>query len=350
MMNVNKTRIEWVDVLKFLGIWAIYIAHFGDDAGRIGAFGFIYRVPMFFFAAGFFSTSSLKDTFVNFIKKKTLQLMVPYAFFSVIALIVWTIQNDWEFAQIKVAFISFAYGIRNQVYAVSLWFIPTLYIVIVINYIILKLFKSQIIALAISIAMLIASQTLLPHNPLFQPSWFMNIDSAFYYYFFFSLGTSLFPYLNKEQTSFRGQLLAGALAIVSFVTTVIFFLKSPTWLFDKIALQAPLISTFALSYTVFSVIVGLIIIYFNIVVAKLIAHISFLAELGRETLIFCGTENVMKSVFIDLLAMIGLKINLVDPLLTVIFSLICLIVSKFTLVRFLYAYFPKAVGKLNSTD
>ena len=51
----NNTRIAWVDVFKFLGIWAIYIGHFGEAAGKVYPFVFTYHVPMFFFAAGFFA-------------------------------------------------------------------------------------------------------------------------------------------------------------------------------------------------------------------------------------------------------------------------------------------------------
>jgi len=346
-MNNDKPRIAWVDILKFLGIWAIYIAHFGSDAGKLATFGFVYRVPMFFFAAGFFSSKTIKEPFVSFLKKKSLQLMLPYAFFSAFALIVLTLQNNWEFAQIKTASASFVFGIRNEISAGSLWFIPTLYFVYILNYIVLKTVKSQLFSLFISAGISIASLTLLPQDPSVQPSWFMNIDSAFYYFFYFSLGVVMFPYLNKDQNSRRGKILAGVFALVSLAITVVIFIKSPAWLFDKLALQIPVVSTFKLSFAFFSIIIGLIIIYFNIVIAKLIAHISFLAEMGRDTLIFCGTENVMKSVFIDMFTMIGLKIDLINPLITVIFSLICLIVSKFTLVRFLYTYFPKAVGRIN---
>ena len=85
IMNTDQDRIAWVDVFKFFGIWAIYIGHFGAKAGKVYPFVFAYHVPMFFFAAGFFSARYLKDTPLTFIKKKTLQLMLPYVFFSLVA-------------------------------------------------------------------------------------------------------------------------------------------------------------------------------------------------------------------------------------------------------------------------
>ena len=53
--NNRKTRHDWVDALKFLGIFAIYLGHLGLGAGKLYPFVFSYHVPLFFFAAGFFT-------------------------------------------------------------------------------------------------------------------------------------------------------------------------------------------------------------------------------------------------------------------------------------------------------
>ena len=59
MDHVNS-RLEWADVLKALGIIAIYVGHFGKDAGGLYLFVFSYHVPLFFFAAGLFA--KVKET------------------------------------------------------------------------------------------------------------------------------------------------------------------------------------------------------------------------------------------------------------------------------------------------
>ena len=108
-MESNHDRIAWVDVFKFFGIWAIYIGHFGSKAGKVYPFVFTYHVPMFFFAAVFFSARYLKDTPLTFIKKKTLQLMLPYVFFSLVALTVFSFQISWEFPEIVVDFLRISF-------------------------------------------------------------------------------------------------------------------------------------------------------------------------------------------------------------------------------------------------
>jgi hypothetical protein len=237
---------------------------FGAKAGKVYPFVFTYHVPMFFFAAGFFSARYLKDTPLVFIKKKTLQLMLPYVFFSLGALAVFTLQNSWEFPEIKSAFISTLFGIRNQVFAGSLWFIPCLYLMVIGDYFIRKLIKPQALVLVIAIGAFIISQTLLPNNPALKPSWFMNIDSALYYYVYYVLGAVLFPLIAKDPTDTIHKTVSIALAIVSAMVTLITFILGSAWFLGKITAVFPIISTFQLATAFFNVIIALVIIYFNV--------------------------------------------------------------------------------------
>lgn len=348
-MNANHERIAWVDILKFLGIWAIYIGHFGNNAGRAYHFVFTYDVPLFFFAAGFFSVRYLKDSLSVFIKKKTMQLMVPYVFFSLLALTVFTIQNDWNILQVKSASMGFILGVRDHILAGSLWFLPCLYIIIVGDYFVRKLFKSQAITLFVAIGTFLVSQTLLPNNPANNPSWFMNLDSALFYYIYYSLGALMFPFVNREAKTTFQQIGTIALAALASMVTVITFFLTPAWFFGKTAALFPAISTLKIPIAFFNLFIALTIIYTNIVAAKFLAHISFLGNLGKETLAFCGTEDVVKIMITQLLAMINLKVRLINPFVTIAFALVCLVVSKYTLIGFLNTHFPWMVGKKIST-
>lgn len=39
----NNTRIDWIDALKFLGIFLIYIAHFADSSGKICLYAYAFH-------------------------------------------------------------------------------------------------------------------------------------------------------------------------------------------------------------------------------------------------------------------------------------------------------------------
>ncbi len=175
----------------------------------------------------------------------------------------------------------------------------------------------------------------------------MNLDSALYFYAYYALGAILFPLIAKDPKDSTQKILAAILTVASSIVTVITFILGSQWFFGKITSVLPAISAFQLTSAFFNMSIALVIIYFNVVIAKLFAHVPVLGELGRETLIFCGTEDITKNILSQLLAMLNLKLRLITPLITVLFSLICLLISKYTLVRFFNTYFPWAVGKAN---
>ena len=56
-----KERIKYLDIAKFIGIFCIYLGHFGEQAGYAYNFVFWFHVPLFFFLSGISETFS-KDT------------------------------------------------------------------------------------------------------------------------------------------------------------------------------------------------------------------------------------------------------------------------------------------------
>ncbi|EIX7714958.1 acyltransferase family protein, partial [Shigella flexneri] len=91
--NNRKTRHDWVDALKFLGIFAIYLGHLGLGAGKLYPFVFSYHVPLFFFAAGFFTIKKNDLSIFDYIKSKFYRLMIPYFTFAFTILIINTINS-----------------------------------------------------------------------------------------------------------------------------------------------------------------------------------------------------------------------------------------------------------------
>jgi hypothetical protein len=53
----------------------------------------------------------------------------------------------------------------------------------------------------IGMGLFVFTEYLLPYRPIFEPSWFWNIDSALYYFFYYALGYAVFPYIRKLLSS-----------------------------------------------------------------------------------------------------------------------------------------------------
>ena len=73
----SQERISWIDCLKFIAIFFIYLGHFCDASGKFYGFVFIFHVPLFFICSGFFAKNYEKLSFKEFIFKTIKRLLIP---------------------------------------------------------------------------------------------------------------------------------------------------------------------------------------------------------------------------------------------------------------------------------
>lgn len=175
--TVSEQRIEWVDVLKLLGIIAIYLGHFQSSAGKLYPFVFEYHVPLFFFMSGFFATKIHEETAVQFIKRKFCVLMLPYFLFAFLSEVVAALSANLNAHQVSHDLIKYLLGIRNTLPAGQLWFFPCLFLVTVIYYFLSRLVKNKYI-------ILVLATVVFGFININTPSWLWNLDSAFSYLFY----------------------------------------------------------------------------------------------------------------------------------------------------------------------
>jgi len=72
-------RLPWIDVFKGIGILAVVLGHCSPDS--LAKYIYWFHMPLFFFISGYlYQPITSKD----FLKKKTLRLLVPYAVFLVL--------------------------------------------------------------------------------------------------------------------------------------------------------------------------------------------------------------------------------------------------------------------------
>ncbi len=113
---------------------------------------FIYciHMPLFFFVAGFllkYSCDKRKKPYTQFIKNKAVKFLVPYFTLSLIALLPKIILSSYVNEEVSFEFIYFVKTIfspRDNVWG-HFWFLPTLLIIYMFSYLLLKLFKSKFV-------------------------------------------------------------------------------------------------------------------------------------------------------------------------------------------------------------
>ena len=152
-----KTRIEAIDLIKGLAIIAVVLGHVLVDKGFLNAWVSSFQVPLFFFAAGLgFSVKRPPSqdadgtkraslfgsgkTFGAFVAKKLRQLMLPYALFGVVAIIIYLVMGTLAASilgrgEADLSALDCLYGLIYGTAALPqlfvyrpLWFLPCLFV------------------------------------------------------------------------------------------------------------------------------------------------------------------------------------------------------------------------------
>ena len=141
MNKSNKVRIPYLDFLKFFAIASVLLGHSveqttGNDFwdNPIWSFIYTYHMPLFMLLCGYFFGSSLKLTFVELVKKKFVQLVIPSlsAFFIMYVFVTATNYNPCP------ELMDFSwFGFFNAV-----WFLKCVFFCYLIGYLFLKTLRN----------------------------------------------------------------------------------------------------------------------------------------------------------------------------------------------------------------
>ena len=88
-----------------------------------------------------------------------------------------------------------------------------------------------------------------------------------------------------------------------------------------------------------SILLASFLILFNIMIAILLSKIDFLKEIGKETMILCGTEQLIKLIFTDFLSLFGFSLKMNNPAVAMIQTFIVLWINY----KFMVPIFKKYI-------
>lgn len=323
----NKIRLEWVDCLKFLGIYAIYIGHFGSSAGVITPFVFSYHVPLFFFAAGFFAKKG-DLSLIMFTWEKFKRLMIPYFTFAILIILIKALSAGYDVKTIINIFLEHTIsGIRTKPFVGSIWFINCLFTILIIDNISLRILKSNNLVFLISLLSFVVSQTILGHNPLITPKWFWNLDSAMAYWWCLSLGRLLFTWLCNKK--FLEKSLGGHLIFSFLIFSAAYQLyDGKSFLMVVSSLISQSFSHGNIFYMADTLYTTTSLILLNVFIAKIISSSTIIQSMGRNTLNICGLEYITKLFIPSIIALFGLNFAIKDPYSAIAYTFFCLYISN----------------------
>lgn len=214
----SKKSIYWIDNLKFIGILLVIIGH--NDT-RLTTYIYSFHMPLFFLMSGIVFNKEKwgAGTFKDFIKNRANSLLLPYFVLAMILYIIWIpMAVLQEMPLTKEVLIKNFIGIfyvngahEFMTWGVPMWFLPCLFLVNIIFYVIYNKFKSYTPLVLIIMSVV---GYCLGFVPLKMP-W--SIDVAVTSVFFYGVGFLLKDIIYRYEVSIKKLPILIILIIISFI-------------------------------------------------------------------------------------------------------------------------------------
>ena len=142
-MANGKERLTFVDTARAIAIFLVIVGHLVPGESPIFRFIFAFHMPVFFFLSGY-CTKRTEEPFLRFVGKKAKALLIPYAVFALISVILLLIFPVFREAEgIKAYVVRYLYITQPYAWFGALWFLVCLFICSVMFYCILKIWDGK---------------------------------------------------------------------------------------------------------------------------------------------------------------------------------------------------------------
>ncbi len=188
--QISNKRLNYIDAARAIGIFAIVMGH-TVSSGAVRQYLYSFHVPLFFFLSGL--VFSVKKDFLTFLAQKAKQLLVPYVCFSLLGTAVYAILGSF----VKDSLSRNVGDVPTQLFNIlkgypdanaPLWFLPTLFIILILSFGICKFSENRSKFLIPSICVFLFGFTLLERQFLKINLLPFKIDAIPHLMFFFLLG------------------------------------------------------------------------------------------------------------------------------------------------------------------
>ncbi len=330
----KKPRKHWIDIAKGIGIVFVMLGH--TLIGKtITSYTYIFNLPTFIFMSGYLFNFKKYVNFQQFFKTRAKSILIPYIGLSIISIIFYKFYFNmplYDYTTIGNMAIVFLTGIRNQIfYNIPLWFLPTLFAIEVIFYLIRKI-NNKYIEIILIIAL--SSFFVLKWNTLYNPKLFWTIDTGLFYLLFFALGYYIRNEIFKLKLSKTAQNILFVLALT--INTLPIYAKN---IYEYI-----LTSSTGLAYYMVLTLTALVGIYVVIKISQILKRNRILEFIGRNSLTFFGLHVLIYWV---LNKIITISIN--ETILSIIYVLLSTIIITL-LIPILKKIAPDVFGKQLKTS
>lgn len=336
----NKTRYNWIDVFKAFSIFFIIYSHLGSNP--LSVYFFTFMVNAFFFASGLTVRHSLDKPFKEFVTGRFKRLIVPYFSFGVLAiLIALFIDTHQSFSMVDMLKQLF-YAYRLNTFAVTLWFLPCLFVMGIYYFAIAKAVKNKWARLALCAVLSLCFRLVSEGNIL---PW--GIDNAVRYLVYYAAGDATADFFNT--LSLNKSLIVSKkwpllLAAVSAGLAYIQYGYGGEFIMNILNLPVGYI-TYALLGAVFA----FNNIFLFAVISIFMQEVKGLQQLGRQSLAVCCLEVPVNRFVLSAFSLAGLQPQLAGHVNLLILAVI-FVLTALWFAKFINRYFPFMLGSFSKKE
>lgn len=304
MGDKMEYKRKWIDVLKGLLVIVIYIGCVSSGQGIMYSFVSTHSAALFFCVLGVVDSLDKEEKFVKYTIQKVKTVLVPCFVLAYLVLVISTIQYDLKLDFVKVTNATIVKGlVRNTFAADSLWLLTCLFSIQLLFFAIKKVRRKWLI---FAICLGVHCYNVMWLNSIEFPRWYFNMDSALYYVLFYASGYLAFPYVEK-----LFELDTRKKKIVFVITSGISLIYSAGLYFglDLLSYAMPLsIWRFTPSIRAY------IIIWLYFVGARMLQKVKSLSDIGKNVLILCGSEYILRTLIATVVSVMGLSFAVNYPI------------------------------------
>lgn len=184
----NKTRLNWIDWAKSIGIFLVVLCHTPQYSTFENLFFCSFQMPLFFILSGYLHTNS--NTFGNAVKKYWNTLIIPYLLFQVVFYPYWYIVQRYDGHNVSTLYTALIEPVLRCLIGIPInavtWFLIALLIIKLYANIILSKKYSLELTLISCIIAIATRYFMYMHNDAVKISY--AIDSMIIFLPFFFLG------------------------------------------------------------------------------------------------------------------------------------------------------------------
>ena len=333
-MSTSKNRYNWLDVFKAFSIFYILYSHIGNH--RLSSFFFTFMVHAFFFASGVTASRSANQPVGEYIRKRFSRLMVPYFSFGAIAILVIFLMDTHTGFSITDMAKQLLYAYRLNTFAITLWFLPCLFIMGIYYQAMMKFIKNKWVRLAVAAAVSLVFRFFSEGNIL---PW--GIDNAVRFLFYYAAGDAFgnfFNTLSENPSRIVRKIWPVLLFAMCLVLVYFQYHYGNTYLIEKAGITAGY-----MVQVIAGAVYALVNIYLLAISSVVLHNIKLLQNVGINSLAICCLELPVNRFVCTSASMLGLEITVTYPGQCIMFVSICIFCSM-KAAKYITENYPVLLG------